>query len=106
MSTTDTTTTSTARTNRPIDKVRHSNVHASIWRNVDNVGRVWYSTTVERTYTDSKGDWHPTTSFGRDELLVLAQVVNAAYHRIRELQARDRQAARANANAVTGEMAA
>ncbi len=85
-----TTTTADRPTNPPIAKVRHGNIHASIWKNYSPKGHPWYSTTVERTYKGQNGQWKPTHSFGRDELLIVAQVVTEAYEVIQSLQAQDR----------------
>lgn len=95
MSTTNTKTDKTKTTQQPADKVRHGNVHATIWKNVNAEGKAWYSTTVQRTFKDKKGKWRPTDSFSRDDLLIVSEVATAAYNRIRELEAQDREAAKA-----------
>lgn len=92
-------TTTTTGGNKPVDQVRFGTVRAAIWRNVNEDGRVFYGVTVDRGYRDGKGDWQSSQSFGRDDLLVLAKVCDAAHTRICELQAEDREkAATGNAN--------
>ncbi|MGP1345498.1 MAG: hypothetical protein ACTS3F_02365 [Phycisphaerales bacterium] len=90
-----TTTTSPNRPNdQPVSRIRLGSVAIAIWRNADEKGRVWYSATPDRSYLDADGNWQHTSSFGRDELLLLGKVASLANTRIYELQARDRQAAK------------
>lgn len=61
----------------PVHEVRLGAVKAAIWKNpTDNGTR--YNVNVSRIYKD--GDqWKSTESFGRDDLLVLAKVVDQAH---------------------------
>jgi hypothetical protein len=63
--------------NRPVHEVRLGFVKASIWENTSNdVTRM--NVTIQKFYKD--GDqWKSTESFGRDDLLVLAKVVDRAH---------------------------
>lgn len=106
-------TTTTHKPNeKPVSRIRLGSVAIAIWRNADEKGRVWYSATADRSYQDAHGDWQHTSSFGRDELLLLGKVASLANTRIYELQARDRQAAKhdeipdvpVNAVGVAGEV--
>lgn len=83
-------------TNQPIDHVRIGAVQAAIWQNTDRNQVPRYNVTLERLYRDADEKWQSTDSFGRDDLLVLAKVVDQAHTRIHELQAADREASRAD----------
>lgn len=63
--------------NRPVHEERLGFVKASIWENINNeVTR--HSVTLQKFYKD--GDqWKSTESFGRDDLLALAKVVDRAH---------------------------
>jgi len=77
----------------PAAKLRMGVVTVSIWRNLDQEGRAWYSATVERSYKDKSDQWKHTNSFGRNEMLVVAKIANLAHSKIHELESRDRAAA-------------
>mgnify|MGYP000037360549 CR=1 FL=1 len=81
---------------RPIADFRMGSIKAAVWRHENDSGRPRYSTTFGRSYRDSGGNWHDTSSFDRDDLLVLAKVAERAHATIHELQDQDRQVARAN----------
>ena len=56
-------------------------VKAAIWRNeTDNGTR--FNVTFSCIYRDSENDWKSTSSFGRDDLLLLGKVPNQAHSRI------------------------
>ena len=64
--------------NRPINEVRYGSVKVVIWRNQTANGHM-YNATVARLYKDGD-DWKESHSFGQDELLVLAQALEDAFH--------------------------
>ena len=69
---------------KPISEVRIGRVKAAIWPN-ETEGRTRHNVTFSRLYKD--GDqWKSTQSFGRNDLLLLAKVVDQAHSRIFELQ--------------------
>jgi len=61
----------------PVHEVRFGSIKAAIWENETSAG-VRHNVTVSRIYKDGD-DWRQTESFGRDDLLVLAKVVNEAH---------------------------
>jgi hypothetical protein len=74
---------------KPASEVRISNIKCTIWRNVTDSG-TRHNVTFERLYKD--GDkWKSTQSFGRDDLLLLAKVADAAHTRIFQLQQEEPQ---------------
>ena len=64
--------------NRPVHEIRLAQVRASIWSNQANGSRRWYSVSISRVYRD--GDvWKDTTSFGREDLPLVAKAAEMAY---------------------------
>ena len=77
-------------TPKPVDEVRFGAVKAAIWRNeTDNGSR--FNVTFSRSYRDSEGEWKSTSSFRRDDLLVLAKIADRVHSRIFALQREDRK---------------
>ncbi|MFO0887907.1 MAG: hypothetical protein U0790_02050 [Isosphaeraceae bacterium] len=64
--------------NRPVHEVRLGAIKAALWANEGAQG-VFYNATVGRVYKDREGRWQTTTTFGRDDLLVLAKVADLAH---------------------------
>lgn len=62
--------------NKPIHELRWGRIRAAIWEN-DTQNGTRHNVTLSRLYKD--GDqWKDSTSFGRDDLLVVAKVAEAA----------------------------
>ena len=75
--------------NRPVHVVRLRNVRAAIWANDTETG-LRYNVTVSRLYKDGDQQWKTSDGFGRDELLLLAKVLDLAHGWIcEEMQASD-----------------
>ena len=62
---------------RPVHEVRIGTIKAAIWKNETENG-VRYNATVSRIYRDGD-NWKSTDSFGRDDLLVVAKVLDCAH---------------------------
>jgi hypothetical protein len=58
----------------PVHEVRLGAIKASIWSNETSVG-TRHNVTVARLYKDDD-EWKQSESFGRDDLLVLAKIVD------------------------------
>ena len=72
--------------NRPVHAIRYGAVRAAIWRNVvdnGNASRSMYNVTFTRSYKDGE-EWKASTSFGPDDLPVLAKAANDAHSFIHE----------------------
>jgi len=86
----------TNTTNTPADHVRLGAISAAIWANQTEHGPR-YSVTLERLYRDPEtGSWKSSTSFNRDDLLILGKVADLAHTRIHQMQTADREQAREN----------
>lgn len=80
--------------NRPVHVVRYGSIKAAIWRNVidnGNASRPMYNVTVTRSYRDGEQQWHDSTSFGYDDLLVVAKAVGDCHTWIAAQMVRDSQ---------------
>ena len=79
---------------KPVDEVRFGAVKAAIWRNeTDNGSR--FNVTFSRSYKNGDGNWKSTSSFRRDDLLVVAKLADQAHSRIFQIQAADAVLAKA-----------
>lgn len=74
--------------NKPVAEVKSGLIVASIWKNEGEKGSR-FSVTFARIYK-SDDQWKRTTSFGRDDLLILAKVADQAHSKIGELIAASR----------------
>ena len=66
---------------RPIHTIRYGAIRAAIWRNVvdnGNASRPMYNVTFSRAYKEGER-WKDSSSFGQDDLLVLAKAMNDAH---------------------------
>lgn len=67
----------TASKNRPVHEIRLGRIKAAVWENETDNG-IRHNVTVSRLYKD--GDqWKDSTSFGRDDLPLVAKVVDQAH---------------------------
>lgn len=57
---------------------RVGRIKAAVWRNEHEVNGVWYSVTVTRSYKVGE-EWRQATNFGKDDLLVVAEVCRQAF---------------------------
>lgn len=62
---------------RPVHEVRLGRVKAAIWENETQNG-LRHNVTVSRLYKDDEG-WKDSSSFGRDDLPLVAKVVDQAH---------------------------
>lgn len=64
--------------NKPIHEIRLGRIRAAIWQNHSENGDAWFNVTVSRSYRDGE-ETKDTTSFGRDDLPIVAKVADMAY---------------------------
>lgn len=63
---------------QPAHEIRLGRIRAAIWANENGHDDVWFNVTVSRLYKD--GDvWKDSSSFRRDDLPVVAKVMDMAY---------------------------
>lgn len=63
---------------RPAHEIRIGAVKATIWPNETSAG-VRHNVVVARLYKDADDKWQQTDSFGRDDLPLVAKVVDKAH---------------------------
>ncbi len=74
---------------KPASEVRIGSIKATIWRNQTETGM---RHNVMSSASIKDGDkWKTTQRFGRDDLLLLTKVADAAHSRIFELQQQEPQ---------------
>ena len=63
---------------KPVHEIRLGRIRAAIWANETENRQVWFNVTVSRLYKD--GDqWKDTSTYRRDDLPIVAKVVDMAY---------------------------
>ncbi len=68
--------------NKPTHEIRIGAIKAVIWANATSSG-TRHNVTFARLYKDGD-EWKETTSFGRDDLLLLAKVADKSHSWIHE----------------------
>ncbi len=64
---------------QPVHEIRIGRIKAAIWQN-ETANGTRHSVTVSRFFkTDESPDWQHSDSFGRDDLLTLAKVLDRAH---------------------------
>lgn len=63
--------------NKPVHTVRHGAISASIWRQETEKGSL-FNVTFQRAYKDGES-WKNSTSFGRNNLLVVSLIAARAF---------------------------
>lgn len=64
---------------RPVHEVRLGRVKATVWANHNPEQGNWYSVAITRLYKDGQDQWQSATSFGRDDLPLVAKVADLAH---------------------------
>ena len=68
---------------KPVDEIKLGSIVASIWRN-ESISGSYFNVTVTRLYKDGE-TWKRSDSFGRDDLLLVAKVLDLSHTRIYQL---------------------
>ena len=69
----------------PAAKVKHGKVEIAIWPNEGSNGTFYTASTPVIRYQDDKGEFKDGSSFGRHDLLDLAEAAREAATKIRDL---------------------
>lgn len=75
----------TSASNRPVKNIRHGNVEIAIWRNQGENGAFYNASAPTIRYKDGE-EWKNGSSFGRHDLLDVAEAAREAATAIRDLQ--------------------
>jgi hypothetical protein len=81
--------TTQASTNRPVHRINHGAISASIWRQDTGKGQM-FNVTFQRSYKDGQ-EWKTSASFGRQNLLVVSLIAARAYEWISAQQSKTRR---------------
>lgn len=63
--------------NKPVHEVRLGRIRAAVWLNDTETGPR-YNVQITRLYKDQKDKWKDSTSFGREDLPLVAKVADMA----------------------------
>ena len=63
---------------KPAHEIRLGRIRAAVWVNEKGQDDVWFNVTVTRLYKDDNR-WNDSNSFRRDDLPVVAKVMDMAY---------------------------
>jgi hypothetical protein len=63
---------------KPVHEIRIGRIRASIWANQSKAGRTFHKVTVQRLFKTDAG-WRSNASFARDDLPLVAKVLDAAH---------------------------
>lgn len=64
--------------NKPVHQIQLGRIRAAIWANTAKNGDVWFNVTVTRRFKDGE-EWQDTTTFGCDDLPIVAKAADMAY---------------------------
>jgi hypothetical protein len=78
--------------NLPVFTCRHRALKAAVWRNETENG-VMFNTTVSRSYRDGE-QWRESSSFGYDDVLIVAELLRACHGFISQEMSRQSEEAR------------
>lgn len=62
---------------KPAHKIRAGAIEVAVWQNSGEKGP-WYSVTMSRSYKQGE-EWKQTDSYGADDLLLLAKLLDQAH---------------------------
>jgi len=62
---------------KPVQEFRLGRIRAAVWEHPTDSGNI-YNVTFSRSYKDAKDEWKSSDSFGRDDLLLVAEVSRQA----------------------------
>jgi hypothetical protein len=67
-----------SKSKRPVHEIRMGRIKAAIWENSTESG-TRHNVTISRLYKDDREQWRDSTSFGRDDLPLVAKVSDLAH---------------------------
>ena len=63
---------------KPVHEFRFGRIKTTVWANHSLSGEVWFNVQFARLYLAS-GEWQESTSFGRDDLPLIAKAADMAF---------------------------
>jgi hypothetical protein len=77
---------------QPAHKIRSGALTLTVWKN-DGENGPWHSITISRSYKNKEAQWAESDSFGQDDLLRLAKLLDQADSWIQSAEQAHRKAA-------------
>lgn len=74
---------------KPIHTIRIGALQAAVWSNPGQHGP-FYNVTIERRFKDQSDNWQSSSSFARDDCLVVSKLADLAHSYICDRQAAER----------------
>jgi hypothetical protein len=78
--------------NAPVFTCRHRALKAAVWKNESESGK-FFNVTLTRSYKEGE-TWHESTSFGYDDVLIVAELLRTCYGFISREMAKQNEEAR------------
>ena len=75
---------SKAKKAKPVQEIRIGRLVAAVWANEIEGGAIRHNVTFSRLYKPEGEEWQNSSSFGRDDLLLLAKLADRAHSYIYE----------------------
>lgn len=70
--------------NKPVRTIRNGGLSVSIWKNVNENERIYYSLTPQKRYTKDDGaTWESTNNYNQRDALLLSNLLTEAANWIR-----------------------
>jgi hypothetical protein len=63
----------------PVYEIRAGKIKVAIWENKGDKQGTWFSVTHTRSYQDASKTWKTASSYSKDDLLVLAELLRQAW---------------------------
>lgn len=63
---------------KPVHEIRMGRIRASVWEN-DTANGTMFNVTFSRLFKDDNDKWANSSSFGRDDLPLLAKIADRAH---------------------------
>jgi hypothetical protein len=84
---------------KPVQEIRIGRLKAAIWANETEGGSIRHNVTFSRLYKPEGEEWQDSTSFGRDDLLLLGKLADRVHSWIYEQTQEQNGSAKKNGSA-------
>ena len=69
----------TSKAQRPVHEIRLGRIRGAIWENQTETNGTRHNVVLSRLYKDDEDQWRDSTSFGRDDLPLVAKVADQVH---------------------------
>jgi hypothetical protein len=85
---------------KPVHNIRLGRIVCAIWKNETDNGAIRHNVTFSRLYKPEGEDWQDSTSFGRDDLPLVAKIADMAHTWIFQQTQEQNGSAKENGNST------